>query len=344
MKAKKIFTIVAVSGVFAALAFSAYLYYMAFSANTNFNQNEVYVYIPSDATYEMVLEEIKPFVADIDKFDFVAQKRNYTPKSGKYLLKKGSNSFAMVRALYANIPVKVAFNNQETINDLAVRLSAQLEPSVESFEKAFTDSTFLANNNLSEDAALALFIPNTYEFYWNTSAEKVANKLAKEYQKFWNHERLAKAEAKGLTPVEVAILAAIVHKETAKVSERPTVAGVYLNRLATGMPLQADPTVIFAIKKESGNFDQIIKRVFYNDLKINSPYNTYLNTGLPPGLIAMPDISAIDAVLNAPKHDYLYFCASPERPGYHEFASNYAQHQINAKKYSEWVNKLGIER
>jgi len=110
------------------------------------------------------------------------------------------------------------------------------------------------------------------------------------------------------------------------------------------MPLQADPTVIFAIKKESGNFDQIINRVFYNDLKINSPYNTYLNTGLPPGIIAMPDISAIDAVLNAPKHDYLYFCASPERPGYHEFAANYAQHQINAKKYSEWVNKLGIER
>ena len=185
MNAKKIFTLVAVSGVFVALAISAYLYYMAFTANTSFSQNEVYVYIPTDATYEMVLQEVKPFVTDIDKFDFVAQKRNYTPKPGKYLLKKGSNSFALLRAMYANIPVKVAFNNQETINDLAVRLSAQLEPSVESFETAFTDSTFLADNKLNKEAALALFIPNTYEFYWNTSAEKVADKLAKEYNKFW---------------------------------------------------------------------------------------------------------------------------------------------------------------
>jgi len=344
LKVKKIISVSAVVGIFLALLFAAYLYYKAFTPNTVFNQSEVYVYIPTGATYQMVMEELKPFVKDIDKVDFVAKKRNYLPKSGKFLIKKNSHSFAIIRAMYSNVPIKVAFNNQETLHDLATRLASQLEPSIEEFEATFTDSVFLANQNFTKETVLAMFIPNTYEFYWNTSAEKVTDKMLNEYTKFWNQERLEKAKSKNLSPVEVAIVAAIVHKETVKVSERPRIAGVYLNRLATGMPLQADPTVIFAIKKQSGNFDQIIKRVFYNDLRINSPYNTYIHAGLPPGLIAMPDISAIEAVLNAESHDYLYFCASPNRPGYHEFASNYTQHQVNARKYSEWVSKLGIVR
>ena len=140
------------------------------------------------------------------------------------------------------------------------------------------------------------------------------------------------------------ILASIVHKETAKIDERPTVAGVYLNRLQQDMPLQADPTVIYAIKKRSGDFDQEIKRVFYNDLRINSPYNTYTNKGLPPGPIAMPDVSAIDAVLNAVNHEYIYFCANPDKPGYHAFASTYEAHQLNAKKYANWLNSTGTNR
>ena len=135
-----------------------------------------------------------------------------------------------------------------------------------------------------------------------------------------------------------------MHKETAKVSERPDVAGVYLNRLAQDMPLQADPTVIYALKKNTGDFDQEIKRVFFSDLRIQSPYNTYINKGLPPGPIAMPDVSAIDAVLNATNHHYIYFCANPDKPGYHAFASSYEAHQLNAKKYAEWVKKLGIIR
>jgi UPF0755 protein len=209
---------------------------------------------------------------------------------------------------------------------------------------AFTNSPFLEENNLTEATILTLFIPNTYEFYWNTKAEKIAQKLAKEYRLFWNNERLSKAKAKNLTPIQVYILASIVHKETAKIDERPTVAGVYLNRLQQDMPLQADPTVIYAIKKRSGDFDQEIKRVFYNDLRINSPYNTYTNKGLPPGPIAMPDVSAIDAVLNAVNHEYIYFCANPDKPGYHAFASTYEAHQLNAKKYANWVSKLGINR
>jgi len=253
-------------------------------------------------------------------------------------------SFDMVRSLRLNVPVKVAFNNQETLGKLVQRLATQLEPDSLKLDVAFTNSPFLEENELTEETILALFIPNTYEFYWNTPAEKIAQKLAKEYRIFWNNERTEKAKALGLTPIQVYTLASIVHKETAKVDERPTVAGVYLNRLNQDMPLQADPTVIYAIKKRTGDFDQEIKRVFYNDLRINSPYNTYINKGLPPGPIAMPDVSAIDAVLNSEKHDYIYFCANPDKPGYHAFASSYEAHQVNAKKYAEWVSKLGINR
>jgi UPF0755 protein len=346
LKIKKIITIVAVTGLFVASVVSAYVYNRAFTVNTTFNQKEVFVYIPTNATYEMVQKELEPFVKNMNKFDFVASKRNYNTnvKAGKFLITQNMTSFDMVRSLRRSVPVKVAFNNQESLGKLSQRLASQLEPDSLALNAAFTNSPFLIENGFTEENILALFIPNTYEFYWDVSAEKLADKMAKEYKKFWNHERLSKASAKNLTPIEVSVLASIVHKETAKNDERATVAGVYLNRLATGMPLQADPTIIFAMKKQSGDFDQIIKRVFHNDLRINSPYNTYVNTGLPPGPIAMPDISAIDAVLNAEKHDYIYFCASPDKPGYHSFAANYAQHQVNARKYAAWVNKLGINR
>ena len=346
MNVKKIISIIAVAGIVFASAVGVYVYIKAFTANTQFSQNEVYVYIPSNSTYQEVTEIVKPFIKNFDKFDFVATSRNYSTnvKSGRFLFKKDMTSFDMVRSLRLNVPVKVAFNNQETLGKLVQRLSTQLEPDSLALEIAFTNTPFLQENGFTEETILALFIPNTYEFYWNTPANKIAKKLAREYTKFWNQERLDKAKAKNLTPIQVYTLASIVHKETAKVSERPDVAGVYLNRLTQDMPLQADPTVIYAIKKRSGDFDQEIKRVFYGDLRINSPYNTYINKGLPPGPIAMPDVSAIDAVLNATNHDYVYFCANPEKPGYHAFASSYEAHQINAKKYANWVSKLGINR
>jgi UPF0755 protein len=168
--------------------------------------------------------------------------------------------------------------------------------------------------------------------------------MAKEYRKFWTEERLAKAKAQNLTPIQVSILASIVHKETVKKDERPKVAGVYLNRLNQGMKLEADPTVIYAVKKNSGDFNQVIKRVLYKDLETNSPYNTYMYQGLPPGPIAMPDITALDAVLNPEKHEYIYFCASVTNFGYHEFAVTPLQHEANRQKYVEWVNNQGIKR
>ena len=346
MNVKKIISIIAVAGVLVASAVGVYVYFKAFTPNTQFSQNEVYVYIPTNSNYQQVVEIVKPLVKDFEKFDFVANSRNYSTnvKSGKFLFKKNMTSFDMIRSLRMNIPVKVAFNNQETLGKLVQRLSNQLEPDSLALEVAFTNTPFLQENGFTDETILALFIPNTYEFYWNTPPNKIANKLAKEYTKFWNQDRLNKAKAKNLTPIQVYTLASIVHKETAKVSERPDVAGVYLNRLQQDMPLQADPTVIFALKKRSGDFEQEIKRVFYADLRINSPYNTYINKGLPPGPIAMPDVSAIDAVLNATNHDYIYFCANPDKPGYHAFASSYEAHQINAKKYADWVTKLGINR
>ena len=346
MNLKKIIAIIAVSGLVVLGSMAGYVYYKAFTANTTFVQKEVFVYIPTNATQDEVKEALSPFVKNWSKFEFVANKRNYftNTKAGKFLLKQNMNSFDMVRALRSNIPVKVAFNNQESIEKFAQRLANQLEPDSTALMNAFTNKDFLSKNEIDRENVLSLFIPNSYEFYWNTSAEKLAEKLAKEYHVFWNDERKSKAANLNLTPQQVSVLASIVQKETAKVSERPRVAGVYLNRLATGMPLQADPTVIYAIKKQSGDFDQVIKRVLYDDLKIISPYNTYMNKGLPPGPIAMPDITALEAVLNPEKHSYIYFCASVERFGYHEFATTQAEHEQNAKKYYNWINSQGVKR
>lgn len=346
MNPKRIVSIVSVGILLAATVVGVVVYIKAFTANTKFSENEVFVYVPTNSTYEDVKKIVAPYVDNMDKFAFVAERRGYNANvnPGKFLLTKGMSSFSIVSSLRHNVPVKLAFNNQESLSKLVQRLSSQIEPDSITLTKVFTDSVFMADNGFSKETILAMFIPNTYEFYWNVSPTKVRDKLAKEYKRFWNEERQAKAKALNLTPVQVSTLAAIVHEETAKVDERPRVAGVYLNRLKNEMPLQADPTVIYAIKEKSGDFDQVIKRVMFNDLKIGSPYNTYIHTGLPPGPIAMPDISAIDAVLNAEKHNYMYFCASVDRFGYHEFAETYEQHQVIAKKYAEWVAQQGYQR
>jgi UPF0755 protein len=277
----------------------------------------------------------------MDKFEMVASKRSYIQnvKSGRFLFKKGMNNFELITALRNNIPVKLAFNNQERIENVVGRVSSQIEADSISLMNIFKDSTFLKENGFTEDNVISICIPNTYEFYWNTKADKFRDKMIKEYRKFWNTERTSQAQKLGLTPVQVMTLASIVHKETVKKDERPRVAGVYLNRLRLGMLLQADPTVIYAKKKKLGDFNMVIKRVFSNDLKIDSPYNTYFYGGLPPGPIAMPDITAIEAVLKPEKHNYIYFCASVTRFGYHEFAVNESQHEVNRTNYINWLRK-----
>lgn len=347
MKFKKIAAIASVVVVTGLIVYGYLLYRDIFANNTKFSEKELYIYVPTDATFEEVKTILTPFLDDMERFEAVAEKKSYITKSdkaGQFLLKRGMNSNDIVNALRQNIPVKLAFNNQERLEDFAGRIGSQLEADSLSLMLAFKDKKFLEENGFNEENVLSMFIPNSYELYWNTSAEKFRDRMAKEYRKFWNDERLAKAEKLGLTPLEVATVASIVHKETVKADERPRVAGVYLNRLKDGMKLEADPTVIYAVKLKANDFNRVIKRVLYKDLETDSKYNTYMYGGVPPGPIAMPDISALDAVLNPEQHNYLYFCASVTNFGYHEFAVTPAQHEVNRQKYVAWINSQGIKR
>lgn len=346
MNIKKIIATLSIVVVSGLIIYGFILVQQIFADNTKFTESEVYVYVPTDANYSEVKKLIDPYIDNLDRFDMVANKMSYPQnvKSGRFLLTKEMNSYNLVKAMRYNVPVKLAFNNQERVEDFAGRIGSQIEADSLSLLTSFKDSIFLKENGFTKENILVMFIPNTYEFYWNTSADKFRDKMIKEYRNFWNKERVAKAEQQGLTKVEATILASIVHKESVKKDERPRIAGVYLNRLRLGMPLQADPTVIYALKLKANDFDQVIKRVFYNDLTMASPYNTYMNTGLPPGPIAMPDITALEAVINPEKNDFIYFCASVERFGYHEFAATLKEHNVNAKKYSDWITAQGVKR
>lgn len=346
MNVKKIVSIGAVVIVSILILYGFILITQIFSGNTKFEEKELYVYVPTGSNYEQVKKIIAPYVQNMDRFEMVAGKTSYPEniKPGRFLFKKGMSSYDLVRTMKVNDPVSLAFNNQERLENFAGRVGSQIEPDSLELLNTFKDSTFLKENGFTEENVLVMFIPNTYDIYWNTSAEKFRDKMIKEYRNFWNKERTAKATAQGLTPIQATILASIVHKESVKKDERPRIAGVYLNRLRLEMPLQADPTVIFALKKKSNDFEQLIKRVFYNDLIMKHPYNTYVNIGLPPGPIAMPDITALEAVLNPEKHNYIYFCASVDRFGYHEFAATLPEHNVNARKYSDWIISQGVER
>ena len=304
------------------------------------------VYIPSNGSMDDLTKLITDFVEKTDDFNWVAEKKKFTkPKGGKYTLNKGMSMNDLVNLFRSGnqTPVKVTFNNQDSLEKLAGRIAQQIEADSTTLLKAFKDSDFLKKNNFTEVSALGMYIPNQYEFYWNTSAEKFRNKMLSYYNKFWNASRIEKAKQHGLTKEQVITLASIVQKETAQIVERPKVAGLYLNRYKNNWPLEADPTIIYALKQKHGQ-DFIVKRVLFKDLEIKSPYNTYKNVGLPPTLIAMPDISAIDAVLSPEKHDYFFMCASIEKIGFHDFAKTLSQHNRNAAKYQRWINNQGIKR
>jgi UPF0755 protein len=347
MYLKKVLWATAILGLLIC-GFIAYQIYSAiFSPNTQFNNDEAFVYITSDATFSEVKDSLEPLLKDLSTFEAVAQRKGYITniKAGKYAIKKGMNNNEIINTLRsANLPVDVSFNNQESLALLAGRVSEQIEADSISLLEAFNDPGFLNETNFDEDSKLGMYLPNTYEFFWNTNAEEFRERMLKEYQRYWNEERLQKAKNLDLTPSQVIALAAVVQKETAKVDERPRVAGVYLNRIRKGILLQADPTVIFAIKKQTGNYDTIIKRVLYRDLEMDSPYNTYKYAGVPPGPITMPDISSIEAVLNPEKHDYLYFVADVSNFGYHKFAKTLAQHNRNKVQYIQWLNSQKVMR
>jgi UPF0755 protein len=347
MYIKKILWGVALGGLVIMAGFAYYIYSNIFHSNTAFSNEEAHIYIATGAKFRDVNDELRPLLKNMISFEAVANRKGYSAnvKPGHYIIKKGMNNNDIVNTIRSkNVPIFVKFNNQERLENLSGQLANQIEPDSISLLNVMRDSRFLEDNGLTESNALSIYIPNTYEVYWNTSPESFRDRMLKEYNTFWNQERMQKASEIGLSREQVMSLAAIVQKETAKTDERPRVAGVYVNRIKRGMPLQADPTVIYAKKLMDNDFDQLIKRVLYIDLEIDSPYNTYKYTGVPPGPIAMPDISSIEGVLNYEKHDYIFFVADVTNFGYHKFARTLAQHNRNKAEYVRWVNANGLNR
>ncbi len=345
MSIKKIAIAFVFIGLVALAGFSYYIYSIMLVSNTAFNGKEAFIFIRSGATYDEVRSDLEPLLIDINTFDVLAKQKKYTSniRAGRYRISKGMTNNDIINSIRSqNIPLTVSFNNQHSLPQLAKRISNQIEADSLSLIQTFTDKDFLKEYGFTPETALAMYLPNSYEFFWNTSAKKFRTKILKSYNSFWNSKRTTQAQKIGLSPVEVSILAAIVQEESKEVSEQPRVAGVYMNRLKRGWALQADPTLKFAAYQLPSYKNKVIKRVLNKHKTIKSPYNTYLYKGLPPGLIAMPDLSAMEAVLYYEHHDFFYFAANPQRPGFHNFAKTLSGHNKNARSYQNYLNKKGI--
>ena len=322
------------------------LYETYFKKNTNFSDDIIYLKIPSNSTKSQLIDSLSNYLIDLETFEKAALQKEYllNIKAGRFEIKKDYNNNEIINSLRSkNIPVKVTFNNVETINKLASTISKKIEADSLSILKAFQNQSFLQDLNLDFDSVFSLFIPNTYEFFWNTSAIDFRERIVKEFNVFWTDERLQKIREINLNPIEVMVLASIVQRETPKVDERPTIAGVYLNRLKRNMKLQADPTVVYTIKSKKG-FDKVIRRVLYKDLRIKSKYNTYYYKGLPPGPIVTPDISSIESVINYSRNPFLFFVADVSNPGYHLFSESLSEHNKNKRQYTKWLKNQKIKR
>ncbi len=333
-------------GIFCILLMSSVLFFIKSYKSIiypNISTAENYsLYIYSNDDFETIKNKLYSDSLVINKksFEWVAKKLDYPKyiKSGHYIIKDGMSNRHLLNMLRSGsqTPVKFTFNNIRTLEQLAARIDEQLELDSLAVLNAIKGNATLKEMGFDKENFAALFIPNTYELYWNIDANEFVEKMINEYNKFWNEERINKAKSLNITPIEASILASIVDKETTKVSEMPCIAGVYINRLKKNWALQADPTLVFAI----GDFE--IKRVLDIHKEIESPYNTYKYIGLPPGPICIPSIAAIDAVLNAEKHKYFYFCANSDMSGYHVFARNMKEHNMNAEKYRKALNKRRI--
>lgn len=303
---------------------------------------DVSIHIDESRNYDRLLADLqgKAKMKSQRSFELLASVLGYKNdmKTGNYVIKPDMSILDLVKLLKsgAQTPVRITFNNIRTKGDLCKRLTDQLMIKEDSLKSILNDESFCESLGFTSQTIVAMFIPNTYEFYWDVSLDKFLDKMYKEYAKFWNDGRKAKAEAIGLTPIEVSVLASIVEEECTYSDEYPIVAGLYINRLKKGQKLQADPTVKFAV----GDFS--LRRILHAHLEIESPYNTYRHEGLPPGPIRVPSIKGIDGVLNYAKHDYLYMCAKEDFSGYHNFAKTWAEHSANAAKYRAALNKRGI--
>jgi len=339
---KKIAITVGVVAILVAGYFALNIYQLYFAPNVT--ENQKFLYIRTGHSYEELLFEMKKrdIVKSSSSFEAAAEKMNLAPnlKPGRYRLKKGMTNRTLVNLIKAGNqePVKLKFQNIRKKENFAAYLASNLEADSLSFISALDSSALISKYGFNQDNVYTMFIPNTYEMYWNSSPVDFLDRMHKEYDKFWTAERKQKAASLNLTPAQVYTLASIVDAEALFDKEMPIIAGLYLNRLNKGILLQADPTVIFA------NNDFTVKRVTGKLLQVQSPYNTYKYAGLPPGPIMMPSINAIDAVLNRNANSYIYMCAKEDFSGYHNFAETKAEHEINAKKYREALNKKNIFR
>lgn len=310
----------------------------------NVTANQKYIYVKTGDNYDALKQTLNEgdVLVDFKNFEKAAAKMNLANavKPGKYRLKDGMNNRTLINMLKAGNqePVSLKFQNFRKPENLAAALAKKLEPDSAAFMQLLDSAAYIEKFGFNKENFFTMFIPNTYEMYWNTSASTFIEKMNGEYVKFWNDDRKAKAAALNLDPIKATILASIVDAEALYDKEMPTIAGLYLNRLKKGMLLQADPTVIFA------NGDFTVKRVTGRLLAVDSKYNTYKYVGLPPGPINMPSINAIDAVLNREENNYIYMCAKEDFSGYHNFATTVQEHEINAKKYREALNKRNIFR
>lgn len=294
--------------------------------------------ISEDSSYETIMQEIKEngHVKSFFTFKIAAQILDFKGniKKGNYTFLDNDNNFQIIRKLRRgqHFPVRFTFNNIRTKEQLAKKLDGKFLFEGEELENLLDNSAFLSTFGLTPETAISVFIPNTYELYYDINAIQFFNAMYKQYNRFWNDQREEKAQTIGLSKSEVITLASIVEEENFKEVEKGLIAGLYINRLRKGMKLQADPTVKFALQ------DFNIKRITHNDLAVNSPYNTYLYTGLPPGPIRIPETSTIDSVLNYRRHDYLYMCAKEDFSGFHYFSKTYNEHLKNAAKYHKALN------
>ena len=319
-----------------------YKSFLGFKVSTE--KNGVNLYIPTGAIYSQVLDSLYANVSIRNQkiFNWIATKKKYPTqvKAGKYHISNDMRYDEVVNLLRSGrqTPVRVTFSIIRTFNDLAGRVGGQIEADSSVLMNFLNEPENYRSDGFSRETVMSVFIPNTYEFFWNTSAQDFYRRMLKEHKKFWNEDRRAKAKEKGLTPVEVSILASIIDDEVVKADEKPRIAGVYLNRLRRGIPLQACPTIKFAMN------DFTITRVLTKYLKIESPYNTYKYRGFPPGPVGCPTIQGIEAVLNAEDHDYIYFAAKPDFSGTHNFSRTLAEHNRFAALYQRELNKRKIFR
>lgn len=304
------------------------------------NPGKKFLYIKTGSTYRDVKDSLlsDKFVSNTFWFDKIASYAGYpkSVKAGKYKIENGSSLYHLVKMLHSGrqVPVNLVITKLRTKEDLAKKIAANFETDSLAAISFFNNADSLKSFDVDTNTVMTDVIPNTYTYFWNTSMRNIFKKLFDEEEKFWNQERLRKAERLNLTPKQVYILASIVEEETNKQEDKGKIASVYINRLKKGMRLAADPTVKFALR------DFGLKRIYHKHLEVASAYNTYQNAGLPPGPICTPSIKTIDAVLNAPETDYLFFVARPDFSGYSDFASSYKEHQRNAKAYQQALDSL----